>query len=99
MTTKDSKNLEKILEWMKTNNKAIQELQVSQRQTLHEINSIRNKFNTRFDILDERVDDLSAAIQSLLKGLRGVRKDQFSDRERWQSEIKKIREEIRELLH
>lgn len=89
----------KIFQWIKELSKTTTSIQRTVEKHDKRLEDIERKMSLRMDIHDERIDALSDAIQSLLKGMRSLRAMQFEERERVQKQIQKIREEIRELLH
>jgi predicted nucleic acid-binding Zn-ribbon protein len=100
METKEQ--FQKILEWLRQISRttaSVKDLQGVQDRLSYQISLLEKKMNIRIDALDERMDALSDAVQALLKAMRGIRVEQYQDRTRFQKEIQKIRQEIRELMH
>ncbi len=97
METKDRES--KIFEWLKQMSKTIHSIQHIVEGFEHRFDQLERKLNLRMDMHDERIDALSEAIQALLKGMRNIRAQQFADKTKFEKEIQKIKQEIRELMH
>src|SRR5262245_25321179 len=100
METKDQ--FQKIIEWLKQINKTTaskKDVYDVQDKLTDQVQLLERKLNLRIDSVDERFDALSEAVQALLKAIRTVRVEQYSDRTRFQKEIQKMKQEIRELMH
>lgn len=96
METKDQ--FRKILEWMRQINRTISTMS-STMATKAELNTGLQRLNMRIDGLEERMDLFFEALQPLLKAVRRIRIEQYQDRDRFQREIQKIKQEIRQLMH